>query len=221
MRVAIFVLLGAVAFLGCEPIETSDVPVNDSTTTAPDTSTDRDTSVTVPDNATAPDNTEVNERDASGATKTPIDQDETQRDVNITAEIRDRILKTEGMSINARNAKVITAGGKVTLRGPVESAEERDTIDKIAREVAGEDKVENFLEVDGEPPARTAPLDEPDAPATPTRPAAPERPAAPGTEPTPSPSPETPAPDSPVPATPPAEAPSAPDSASETPAEPQ
>jgi hypothetical protein len=203
MRAATLVLLGAVAFLGCEPIETSDVPV-DTTTTAPDSS------------ATAPDNTEVNERDASGATKTPIDQDETQRDVNITAEIRDRILNTEGMSINARNAKVITAGGKVTLRGPVESAEERDTIDKIAREVAGEGNVENLLEVDGELAAPT-PTPSP-TPATPERPAPPERPTVPDTEPAPSPSPETPAPESPAPATPETPAEETP-SAPETPAE--
>jgi hypothetical protein len=209
MRAATLVLLGAVAFLGCEPIETSDVPV-DTTTTSPDSS------------ATAPDNTAVNEQDASGATKTPIDQDETQRDVNITAEIRSRILNTEGMSINGRNAKVITAGGKVTLRGPVESAEERDTIDTIAREVAGEGNVDNQLKVDGEPDATTPTPTPSPTPVTPERPAPPERPTVPDTEPAPSPSPETPAPETPAsetpaPATPetPAETPSAP----ETPAE--
>jgi osmotically-inducible protein OsmY len=67
--------------------------------------------------------------------------------VKTTAEIRKRITATEGLSINAQNAKVITSGGKVTLRGPVESAAERDTIDRIARDVAGEANVDNQLEV--------------------------------------------------------------------------
>jgi osmotically-inducible protein OsmY len=104
------------------------------------------TDATSPD-VTAPDNTAVNERDADGATKTPIDQDETQADVNTTAEIRKRIVAADGMSINGQNVKVITAGGKVTLRGPVDSDSERETIDRIAREVAGDGNVDNQLEV--------------------------------------------------------------------------
>lgn len=95
----------------------------------------------------SPDNTAVNERDASGATKTPIDQDENQADVSRTAEIRQRILDTADLSVNARNAKVITSQGKVTLRGPVESAAERDTLVKIATDVAGAGNVDDQLEV--------------------------------------------------------------------------
>ena len=110
------------------------------TSTTPSTSTP----ATEP---TPPNNTAVNERDASGATKTPIDQDETQADVNRTAEIRKRILDTEDLSVNARNAKVITSQGKVTLRGPVESEAERDTLAKIATDVAGAGNVDNQLEV--------------------------------------------------------------------------
>jgi osmotically-inducible protein OsmY len=49
--------------------------------------------------------------------------------------------------MDARNAKIITANGKVTLRGPVKSTEERDTLDRIAREAAGEGNVDNQLEV--------------------------------------------------------------------------
>jgi hyperosmotically inducible periplasmic protein len=94
------------------------------------------------------DNTGVNKRDRDPAAKTPIDQNENQADVNMTAEIRKRMLAAEGMSINGRNAKVITADGKVTLRGPVDSNAERDTIATIAEEVAGgKDKVVNELEV--------------------------------------------------------------------------
>jgi hyperosmotically inducible protein len=96
---------------------------------------------------TSPDNTAVNERDAVRDTKTPIDQDENQADVTRTAEIRKRLLDQPDMSVNARNAKIITSQGKVTLRGPVDSEAERDALVKIATEIAGAENVDNQLEV--------------------------------------------------------------------------
>jgi hypothetical protein len=166
MRTAAILMLGAIGLAGCEPIATDDTPVpsspapvtsgatNDATSSTPgpttypaDSTTPADT--TRPSTATSPDNTAVNERDASGATKTPIDQDETQADVSTTAKIRQRILDQEDLSISARNAKVITQDGKVTLRGPVENQAEKDTIDRIAREVAGDANVDNQLEIAG------------------------------------------------------------------------
>jgi len=96
---------------------------------------------------TSPDNTAVNERDAVRDTKTPIDQDENQADVTRTAEIRKRLLDQPDMSVNARNAKIITSQGKVTLRGPVNSEAERDALVKIATEIAGAENVDNQLEV--------------------------------------------------------------------------
>jgi hyperosmotically inducible protein len=97
--------------------------------------------------APAPDNTAVNRRDAEANTKTPLDQKENQTDINLAAEIRQRVLDVKDLSINARNAKFIAADGKVTLRGPVNSDSERATLEKIARDVAGEKNVENQLEV--------------------------------------------------------------------------
>jgi hyperosmotically inducible protein len=97
--------------------------------------------------APAPDNTAVNRRDAEANTKTPLDQKENQTDINLAAEIRQRVLDVKDLSINARNAKLIAADGKVTLRGPVNSDSERATLEKIARDVAGEKNVENQLEV--------------------------------------------------------------------------
>ena len=116
----------------------ADTPSSTTPTTPPgNASTDRP----------APDNTAVNKRDASGETKTAIDQKETQRDVSITADIRKKVIAAENMSINARNVKIITEDGKVVLRGPVNSAEEKEQIDKMAREVAGKDNVDNQIEV--------------------------------------------------------------------------
>jgi len=96
---------------------------------------------------TEPDNTAVNQRDADANTKTPIDQKENQPDLNLTAKIRRAVLEVQDLSIDARNAKIITADGKVTLRGPVKSTEERDTLNRIAVDAAGEGNVDNQLEV--------------------------------------------------------------------------
>ena len=99
-------------------------------------------------NSTTPerDNTGVNVRDRSDAAKTPIDQNENQTDIDITANIRKRVVDTK-MSINAQNVKIITQDGKVTLRGPVKSEEEKMQIDKLAHEIAGPANVDNQLEV--------------------------------------------------------------------------
>jgi hyperosmotically inducible periplasmic protein len=54
--------------------------------------------------------------------------------------------------MDARNAKIIAADGKVTLRGPVKSLQERETLERIARDAAGADNVDNQLEVAATPP---------------------------------------------------------------------
>jgi len=99
--------------------------------------------------STSPDNTGVNTRDRDGNNKTPIDQQETTSDVKITADIRMKIVNQEGMSINARNVKIITKDGKVTLRGPVNSEEEKKTVEGFAKNVAGDGNVDSQLEVAG------------------------------------------------------------------------
>lgn len=49
--------------------------------------------------------------------------------------------------MTAKNVKIITADGKVTLHGPVNSAEEKMKIEKLAKTVAGDAKVDNQLEI--------------------------------------------------------------------------
>jgi len=97
---------------------------------------------------TSPDNTAVNKRDQSEETKTPMEQKENQADLATTASIRREILKTQGLSSTVDNVKVITADGKVTLRGVVKNQSEKDQIQKIAERVAGAGKVDNQLEID-------------------------------------------------------------------------
>jgi len=96
---------------------------------------------------TKPDNTGKNERDRSGETKTSGDQSSSSQDIKITGDIRRAIVKDNSLTNTAKNVKIITAGGIVTLRGPVNSAEEKSKIEQLATAAAGGAKVDNQLEV--------------------------------------------------------------------------
>lgn len=93
------------------------------------------------------DNTGKNERDTSGETLTPIDQSNDPADIKITAETRKMVVDDDTLSSNAKNCKIITTkGGAVTLRGPVDSAEEKSAVAKHAK-MAGATSIDNQLEV--------------------------------------------------------------------------
>jgi hyperosmotically inducible protein len=51
------------------------------------------------------------------------------------------------LGFNAKNVKIITQGGKVTLRGPVSSDQERATVEAAAKRIAGDTQVDNQIEV--------------------------------------------------------------------------
>jgi osmotically-inducible protein OsmY len=97
--------------------------------------------------ATPADNTAKNERDRSGETKTSGDQSENPADIKITAAIRRAVVGDGSLSMTAKNVKIITANGVVTLRGPVNTAEEKAKIAQLATANAGKAKIENQLEV--------------------------------------------------------------------------
>jgi osmotically-inducible protein OsmY len=58
-------------------------------------------------------------------------------------------MKDRELSTTAKNIKVITANGQVTLRGPVETAQEKAKIDQLAKSAAGGVKVDDQLDVKG------------------------------------------------------------------------
>lgn len=93
------------------------------------------------------DNTARNERDRKPSTLTPLDQGNSEADLNTTAQIRKEIIAQKNMSVNAQNVKIITSAGKVTLRGAVNSTEEKRTIGEIADRFAEAVNVTNQLEV--------------------------------------------------------------------------
>jgi osmotically-inducible protein OsmY len=93
------------------------------------------------------DNTKKNERDRSQSVLTPGDQGNNDVDLGITQKIRQGVVKDDSLSITAKNVKIITADGVVTLRGPVTSDGERTTIGALAVGVPGVQRVDNQLEI--------------------------------------------------------------------------
>jgi hypothetical protein len=94
-----------------------------------------------------PDNSAVNERDRAGKEVTPIDQGNNKADTETTARIRKAVMDRDGLSVSAQNVKIITTNGRVTLRGPVESEDERRIIQELAVAATSASSVDNQLEV--------------------------------------------------------------------------
>jgi osmotically-inducible protein OsmY len=93
------------------------------------------------------DNTGRNTRDRSNATLTPGDQSNSKADIETTKRIRRALSENDQLSTTAKNIKIITINGKVTLRGPVKTPKEQQTILAIAKGVAGDGSVDNQTEV--------------------------------------------------------------------------
>ena len=92
----------------------------------------------------APDNTKTN-NDQAGPTADQQKMNPSDRAV--TQKIRKAIHEDQSLSSYAHNIKVITQDGKVTLRGPVRSEEEKSNLEAKAASVAGQENVTDQLEV--------------------------------------------------------------------------
>lgn len=128
--------MGALALVACDDRTGTGARTNTPNTTTSTTTTPR-----------AADNSANNKGDSDTNAKTPMDQSQSSSDVKITAEIRRAIMEDKAMSTNAQNCKIITEQGVVTLRGVVDSAAEKDSVDAKARAVTGVSRVDNQLEV--------------------------------------------------------------------------
>jgi len=93
--------------------------------------------------AQQPDNTKVNK----GEQPTADQAKNNASDRDIMQNIRKAIVGDSSLSTYAHNVKVISKHGKVTLKGPVRSEEEKKTIETKAVEVAGAGNVTNELTV--------------------------------------------------------------------------
>lgn len=99
---------------------------------------------TTPPTATSPDNSAKNKMHK----KTADQQSEATSDRMVTKHIRQALIADHSLSTYGHNVKIITRNGMVTLKGPVHSEEEKQTIASKAAEVAGSpDKVTNQLSV--------------------------------------------------------------------------
>jgi hyperosmotically inducible periplasmic protein len=96
----------------------------------------------------APDNTKANKGDTS-ARSTTADKamKNNLSDRQVEAHIRRDVVKDKSLSTYAHNVKIVSANGKVTLRGPVRSDEEKQKVEQYAKKYAADQNVINELTV--------------------------------------------------------------------------
>jgi hyperosmotically inducible periplasmic protein len=92
------------------------------------------------------DNTKINDRDRH-STLTPMNQGNSGDETRITAAIRRGLMGDRSLSFTAKNVKIITVGTNVTLRGPVNSDQEKTAVEACATGTAGVTNVDDQLEV--------------------------------------------------------------------------
>lgn len=92
-------------------------------------------------------NTKANATDRSPAAKTPLDQSNDKEAIDVTAGIRRAVLDDKSLSMSAHNIKIMTEGDVVTLRGPVENADEKKRIEALAVKVATGKQVRNEMSI--------------------------------------------------------------------------
>ena len=94
------------------------------------------------------DNTKTNQRDRNQNEPTADQQKENGTDRVLAQQVRRALLKDKSLSTYAHNIKVIAQNGVVTLKGPVQSDQEKQAIEAKAAEVAGgPDKIKSEIDV--------------------------------------------------------------------------
>src|SRR6267154_4426292 len=77
--------------------------------------------------STEADNTKRNSSEQNKNTDTAEKQSNSKDDLAMTQKIRQAVMKDGSLSMNAKNVKIIAQDGKITLKGPVDSQQEKDT----------------------------------------------------------------------------------------------
>jgi hyperosmotically inducible periplasmic protein len=96
---------------------------------------------------TAGDNSAINKRDQSKSEPTADQQQNNRSDLEITKEIRRSLTQDKSLSTYAHNVKVIAQNGKVTLKGPVRSADEKSAVVAKAAQIAGDANINDEMTV--------------------------------------------------------------------------
>jgi hypothetical protein len=92
-------------------------------------------------------NPDIKDPTRTGTPPTALQQGNSEPDLSTTARIRKDLLKRKDLSTSAHNVTVITRNGQVTLRGTVDSEDEKRMVADIAKNAATPSTVDNQLEV--------------------------------------------------------------------------
>jgi len=104
----------------------------------------------------AADNTTVNKAAIKKGLPTADQVKNDLSDREIMQKIRKAVMDDKSLSTYAHNVKIISQNGKVTLKGPVRSNEEKQTIEQKARDVAGVGNVTNQITIRATSPKKTS-----------------------------------------------------------------
>jgi hyperosmotically inducible periplasmic protein len=96
-----------------------------------------------PQQATEPDNTKQNKQEMPTADQ----QTNNAADLDMAKNVRRALMQDKSLSTYAHNVKIIAQNGKVTLKGPVKTEDEKQAIAAKAAEVAGAGNVVDELTV--------------------------------------------------------------------------
>jgi len=91
----------------------------------------------------APDNTKVNKT----ATPTGDKASNAANDRELMQKVRKAVMDDKSLSTYAHNVKIIAKEGKVTLKGPVRSQEEKEAIERLANDASGAGNVTNEITI--------------------------------------------------------------------------
>lgn len=92
-----------------------------------------------------PDNTAANKQATNSPTADKAKNNSSDRE--IMKNIRHDVVKDKSISTYGHNVKIIADHGKVVLKGPVHSEDEKKMIEEHARKYAGDGNVDNQLVV--------------------------------------------------------------------------
>ena len=95
----------------------------------------------------AADNTTNNKGDQNSSAATADQQKMNPADRDLTKKIRMALHSDKSLSTYAHNVKIVSQDGKVTLKGPVRSDDEKASIEAKAAQIAGQGNVTNQLTV--------------------------------------------------------------------------
>jgi hyperosmotically inducible periplasmic protein len=95
----------------------------------------------------APDNSKINQADRHQSSVTADQQKMSPADRELTRKIRSAIMSDKSLSTYAHNVKIISREGKVTLKGPVRSDDEKAAVLNKASDIAGQQNVIDELQI--------------------------------------------------------------------------